>query len=283
MAGRHEVTEETAWSWVRRAREVRVAAVVDGVPLLRTMHAAVVGRQLVFHSAPRCEKTAWEGAPVVAAVEEIVARVPSWMRHPERACPATTYYRSVQLRGRMATLDDPEQRAAGLRALMAALQPEGRHRPPTASDPMYARTIAGLAMWTLDVEHVSAVSKLGQHLRDEEMSRVLRGLWERGGPGDLEAIEDLRDAHPGRPTFWDRSGELVARCVPEGSRRGAWVGLEQGGRLVASGRGARDPRGRALLYDLRVEGESDELRGSLLELLQDHPELRGASQTLTYS
>ncbi|MBX2801802.1 MAG: GNAT family N-acetyltransferase [Myxococcales bacterium] len=307
MGGRFALTEDEGWELLRRAPQVRVAAVVDGQPLLRTMHAALVGRRLVLHGTPRSTKAAWEGTPVVAAAEEVVARVPSWMRHPEKACPATTYYRSVQLDGHMVKLDDPELRAEALQALMHQLQPEGGYRPLSATDPLYAASIRGLGMWAIEPDRISAVAKLGQNLKAPEMTGILTGLWTRGGPGDLLAIEALAAVHPERPSFWSAPEGLRPRCHPSsrdvdqavalvrgtywnhpfddatlaGAVRGsAWVGLEREGELVATARAISDRAKRAWIYDVAVH-PSQRGQGvgtAIMRLLMDHPLLRDTYQ-----
>lgn len=303
MGARCTLTERDAWSILTRARELSIAAVIDGRPLLRTMHAAPLDGRLVLHGAPRSAKSAWVGASVVASAEEVVARIPSWMRHPERACPATTFYRSAQVIGRMVPIEDPELRSRGLSALMAKLQPEGLHRPITSDDPMYRAALRGLGVWAVEPESISGVSKLGEHLRDPEVAGVLAGLWRRGDPGDLEAIEVISSAHPSRPRFWPVPGGLRPRCHPDASdvaasvalvrdqywntrfddailaealRRSAWVGLSDGAQLIATARGVSDGAKRAWIYDV-VVAPSHRGRGLgtiLMSALLDHPAIR---------
>lgn len=292
-----------AWAIVARARELSIAAVIDGKPLIRKMHAALLDGRLVLHGAPRSAKSVWVGAPVVAAAEEVVARIPSWMRHPERACPATTFYRSAQVIGHMVPIEDPEARSRGLSALMARLQPEGGYRPLDPDDPMYRSALRGLGVWAVEPESISGVIKLGQDLRGGEILGVLRGLWDRGGPGDLEAIELICDAHPSRPRLRSIPGGLMLRCHPgeddiaasvalvrgqywntrfddgilaEALRRSAWVGLSDAGQLIATARGISDGTKRAWIYDV-VVASSHRGRGLgtiLVSTLLDHPAIR---------
>src|SRR4051812_10447077 len=70
-----------------------------GAPILRVVHGVVDGDALYFHGAPAGEKMEALGREAVISVEEVVAEIPSWFADPERACPATTYYESVQLHG----------------------------------------------------------------------------------------------------------------------------------------------------------------------------------------
>ena len=59
----------------------------------------------MFHGSPRGEKNAWIGREAVVTAHEIVAEIPSYFVDPRRACPATTFYESAQLRGVVNRLD----------------------------------------------------------------------------------------------------------------------------------------------------------------------------------
>ena len=71
----------------------------DGAPVLRTLHGVLVDDYLAFHSAPKGEKATTLGRPAVAVAEEVIAVAPSTFFDPVKACPATTYYRSVAVHG----------------------------------------------------------------------------------------------------------------------------------------------------------------------------------------
>ena len=307
MGNRLSLTDDEALALIDSAREVRIAAVVDGRPLLRTMHAVRIGNALALHGAPRSEKAGWVGAPAVAAVEQVVARIPSWMRHPERACPATTLYRSVQVTGRIEALDDPTERAVALQALMESLQPEGRYRPLDADDPLYKAPIRGLGMWVLRIEAVSGVAKVGAHLPDSEARSVLAGLWSRGEPGDLAGVETIsaatglpwRDVPEGlrarchaTPTdaaaaaalvedaYWN--GDFGADALAEAVLSSAWVGLEADGELVATARASTDRSKRSWIYDVAVRADwrGQGVGSGLMEMLLDHPHVRRTQASL---
>ena len=139
------------------------------------------------------------------------------------------------------------------------------------------------------------------------MARILRGLWRRGGPGDLAAIEDLARCHPAAPAFAEVGEGLRPRCHPgpedvrqavalvrDGYWNGpfsdevlagavgssAWVGLQGEGGLVATARAISDGHKRAWIYDVAV---ADERRGQglgtvLMGLILDHPRVRDVDQ-----
>jgi predicted FMN-binding regulatory protein PaiB len=135
----------------------------------------------------------------VVSAEEVVAHVPSWMVDPERACPATTLFRSVQVHGTLTEVEDLGAKARALESLMRRWQPEGLHRPIDAEDPRYRRELEGVLVFAVPFERVDGRWKLLQGQPPEQIGRILRGLRERGAPGDAEAIEAIREANPGVP------------------------------------------------------------------------------------
>src|SRR5437660_1948594 len=94
----YRMDQAAARALLERAAVVRLATTAaDGRPILRTVHGVLVDGAIAFHAAPVGEKMAGLGRPAVVAAEEVVAAIPSYFVDPERACPATTYYRSVQV------------------------------------------------------------------------------------------------------------------------------------------------------------------------------------------
>lgn len=288
-----------------------MAGTSGGRPILRTLHPVVHDGALWFHSSPSGDTATLVGQPVVVCAERIWARVPSWMRDPKRACPATTYYTSVQVEGVLEAVADPRARAAALQAMMEHLQPEGGHVPITANDPLYRGPVRGLSIARLVPERISAVHKLGQERTDEEIGAVVAGLWARGEEDDLAAIEVVSRAHASRPHFRLTLPGFVPRCWPsaadvhaavamlrdaywnEGipdvviaaSHRSsvAWVGLERDGQLVATARAISDRVKRSWVYDVAVRPDQQRqgVGTALMELMLDHPAVRATNLFLT--
>ncbi|MBK6683202.1 MAG: GNAT family N-acetyltransferase [Deltaproteobacteria bacterium] len=298
-----------------RAEVVHVAAASpEGRPLLRTVHGVVVGEHLCFHGADLGEKSALPGWPVVISAERIFAEIPSYFVDPERACPATTYYESAMVEGTLEAVHDPELKAQVLSALMARFQPEGGHRPITATDPLYENVVRALLILRIPLEGAVGKIKLGQNRRPAELHQILGLLWDRGRPGDpeaitrvllanqerLESLPDFLAAPPGvrllpfltsehaaasaqllSGQYWTQGLGLEALAQAQlGST--AWVGAFEGDRLIGSARAMSDGARLAWLYDVVVES-SFRGRGvgqALVRLLLDHPAVRGARKVL---
>lgn len=295
-----------------RAPVVHVATTSPcGEPVARTLHAVVVELDgqpaIAFHGAPTGEKTLAVGREAVLWAEEIVAAIPSWFVDEERACPATTLYRSAQVHGRLEEVEDPRHKAVVLAALMAKHQPEGRHAPIDADHPLYRKAIASILVAKVALERVDGKAKLGQNRTPVERARILELLWRRGLTADPQAIEAIRRACPDTPTpAFLRAPEGATLCCapdpsdapaavallsdtywnddvgPECLHRAhlescAWVGArDERGRLVATARATSDGAKRAWIYDVCVapEWRGRGLGEALVRLLVDHPRVR---------
>ncbi|MEZ4400646.1 MAG: GNAT family N-acetyltransferase [Kofleriaceae bacterium] len=285
----------------------------DGQPLLRTLHGVIVDDVLAFHSAPKGEKTGALGRPAVAVAEEVVATVPSTFFDPVKACPATTYYRSVSVHGVIEELTAPDLKARALQALMEKLQPDGGYRAITAADPMYRPAVTGLLVAGLRLERVDGKAKLAQNRSPAELAALVTSLWRRGDAGDPRAIELVRAANPGMPTpaflaapagvalhpwlpaaaaadaaalldgtYWNTG---FTRAQLAAAHRGSpvWVGArDPAGALVGSARAITDGAKRAWIYDVIV---APAWRGrgvgkALTRLVLDHPLIRATATVM---
>lgn len=285
----------------------------DGAPLLRTLHGVVVDGYLAFHSAPKGEKTGAVGRPAVAVAEEVIATVPSTFFDPEKACPATTYYRSVAVHGVIEELTEPAHKARALQALMEVLQPGGGHRPITHADPMYRAAVNGLLVAGIRLEQVAGKAKLAQNRKPAEITTLLTSLWQRGEAGDPRAIALIRAANPAAPTpaflaappdvtlhpwlpaaaadevaalldgtYWNTG---FTRAQLAAAQRGstAWVGAtDAAGAIIGSARAISDGAKRGWIYDVIV---APAWRGrgvgqALTRLVLDHPAVRATATVM---
>jgi nitroimidazol reductase NimA-like FMN-containing flavoprotein (pyridoxamine 5'-phosphate oxidase superfamily)/GNAT superfamily N-acetyltransferase len=280
---------------------------VEGAPVLRTVHGVVVKGALCFHGAPAGEKTEAIGREAVVSAEEIVASIPSYFLDPERACPATTLYRSAQVHGRIEQVDDLDAKAEVLTALMTRFQPEGGHVPIEAGNPLYTKAIAGIMVLKVSLEQLDGKAKLAQNRAPEERRRLMEKLWERGAPGDAAAIELVRAANPRTPppaflagpagsalvvaprvedapaaaellfdAYWNGgfTREAIARAHLGST---AWVGARDAeGALVATARAISDQAKRGWIYDVMVAPawRGKGLGEAVMRLLLEHPALR---------
>jgi nitroimidazol reductase NimA-like FMN-containing flavoprotein (pyridoxamine 5'-phosphate oxidase superfamily)/ribosomal protein S18 acetylase RimI-like enzyme len=285
----------------------------DGTPVLRTVHSIVDGDRVCFHAAPKGEKTGLIGRPAVLCAEESIATVPSTFFDPEKACPATTYYRSVQVHGVLEEVTEPATKARVLQGLMTKLQPEGGYVPITADDPRYRPSVNGLLVAAVRLDRIAGKAKLAQNRSPAQITDLLERLWRRGADGDPRALELIRAANPDAaappclaapdgatlhawlpPTAADEAAALLAGSYWNDvftreqlalAHRGsaAWVGARDAdGRLVASARAIADGGKLAWIYDVIVAPawRGRGLGQAVTRLVLDHPRVRGCARVM---
>jgi GNAT superfamily N-acetyltransferase len=236
-----------------------------------------------------------------------VADIPSYFVDPTKGCPATTYFKSAQACGTLRNVSDPHLKIAMLDALMAKYQPEGGHEP--FASPIYEKDLKSVRVFGLQVTSVTGKASLGQDKPPEFTNKIIQGLWGRGKPGDLAAIEEICALSPGaRPASWAfKAGhrDLSFRVHPSGSQLDehtrlldgqywreqstpreiraailgstAWVGVvDEDEKLVGAARATSDRTWSAHIFDVVVD---EQLRGCgvgqrLVKLLLEHPLVR---------
>ncbi|HEX4462296.1 MAG TPA: GNAT family N-acetyltransferase [Polyangia bacterium] len=199
------MADEEARQLLAASAVVHLAATdAEGAPVLRTLHTVIVDDALCFHAAPVGEKAGVLGRAAVVAAEEIVASVPSYFADAERACPATTLYRSAQAHGVVTAVESRADKARVLQALMRKYQPEGAHVPIDVAHPrfeaLYGKQVDAIWIGRLPLDRVDGKSKLAQNRSPEERAQLCEYLWTRGHAGDARAIELIRAANPDMPT-----------------------------------------------------------------------------------
>jgi len=305
------MSEGQARQFLKEAEVLHLALTrPDGSPVLRTLNAAVTDDWLLFHGSLAGEKAQCIGRPAVVQAEQLVTTVPSYFTDPEKACPATTFFRSVQVHGTLERIDDPHVKADALQRIMLRYQPEGGHVPIHFDTPMYQNAVRGVLVLGVRLAGLTGKAKLGQNKKPHEVASIMDRLWQRGAAGDAAAIALMFQHHPetSRPErfrgpagtwlwpelapsdvnaavdllenqYWTRgvTREALAKAQLGSS---AWVGARDAqGRWVATARANSDGSRHAYVADVAV---APEYRGrglgeALVQLLLDHPKVRGSA------
>lgn len=112
-------------------------------------------------------------------------------RDPEHGVP-TSYYTSIQLRGRTEIVDEPEELADLLSAQLTHFEPADSRRLPVSaafeSDRRQLKAIRGVR---LHVEEVLAKQKYGGNKPPDHRREIADHLERRSGPGDSAARRHL--------------------------------------------------------------------------------------------
>lgn len=281
----------------------------DGAPVLRTLNAAVSDDWLFFHGAPTGEKAQSIGRAVVVQAEQMLVTVPSYFSDPEKACPATTFFRSVQAHGTLERISDPHVKADALQRIMERYQPEGGHVPIHFDNPLYQNAVRGVLVLGVRTTNLTGKAKLGQNKQPLEVQNIMEGLWQRGKPHDPLTIALMFQHHPvsSRPElFRGPAGTWLWPTLAPGDVQAAvellegqywtqgvgreelakaqlgasaWLGArDAAGRLVATARANSDGARHAYVADVAVAPEyrGKGLGQAVVRLLLAHPRVRGA-------
>lgn len=187
----------------------------EGEPVLRCLNGVLLGDHVLFHGALAGEKSSCLGRAAVVSAHEEIADIPSYFVDEEKACPATTYYRSAQVSGTLVNIELAEQKARLLQGLMEKLQPEGGHVPLYADEPLYQADYRAVRVFGLKIETVNGKESLGQDRPPERTQKVVEGLFRRGEARDLEAIEQILELSPrARPPAWILASGITLHVAP---------------------------------------------------------------------
>ena len=167
-------------------------------PLAIPTHAVLDGDELLIHLAR--PNPVW---PHLETAEEVRfsvigdhAYIPSTWRAkaggPDEDGVPTSYYASVQFVCRVEIVDDPEDKAALLRAQFAHIQPEGGYAPVETDEPPYGRMLPGIRGLRLPILEVLAKFKFDDHNPVDHRVRVSAALDERAGLQDAGAATQQR-------------------------------------------------------------------------------------------
>lgn len=167
-------------------------ATPDG-PRAVALNFALAAGALWFHGALAGEKfeALAGGTPVGFTMTLPYSLIPSHWSAPAQACGMTHFFKSVEVRGRCAPVDDPVQKAVGLQALMDKYQPEGGFTPIAADLPMYRGALKSVGVFRVEIATWTGKRKFGQN-EPEKLRRAWVGkLRERGTDLDLATAAEI--------------------------------------------------------------------------------------------
>lgn len=179
--------EEQITSMMDRVAYGTLALCADNRPYSVPINFVTIEESVYFHGAKRGKKMEILAANKEAAfsIVEPFSVIPSYFSSDEGlACPATHFFRSIMIEGRIEMVTSKEEKIKALSALMQKLQPEGKYRPFEES--VYDSSIDATALYKLNIANLSAKYKFGQHLTQERFDKILKHLQMRGEPIDQE-------------------------------------------------------------------------------------------------
>ena len=165
----------------------------DGRLRAIAVNFAALDGDIVFHGALEGEKFALMQARPRAAFTMVkeYSFIPSTWSSPTHACPATQYFKSVEVQGRAEVVTDPALKARALQALMEKMQPGGGYTPIDHTLPMYQGSLAHVGVFRVVTESWTGKVKFGQNATAAVRRQVALRLRERGLPLDLLTADEI--------------------------------------------------------------------------------------------
>ena len=158
----------------------RVASIdKDGYPQVIPMNFVYFDGAVYMHSHPFGEKldNIRRNPSVGFEVDQHVCFLPSYYFHPTDASQADTLYISVVIKGRAEIVEDREEKAKALNALMEKYQKEGRYEALDAEMPV----VEEVAIIKVVPADMRGKYKIGQHWARPYRLKMARNIVEREG------------------------------------------------------------------------------------------------------
>jgi nitroimidazol reductase NimA-like FMN-containing flavoprotein (pyridoxamine 5'-phosphate oxidase superfamily) len=165
----------------------------DGWPRITPLNF-VYERLIFWHGAVAGERFDCLKQDPRATFAAVSARayLPSHFLSEENATSATAAFKSVLVRGRCKTIEDPEEKCSVLNRLMEKYQPEGRFKKISPTDPMYEKVLRATGVFSLTLEEVSGKFKFAQNKSRDDRQKIISRLEEIGSPLDLMIAAEIR-------------------------------------------------------------------------------------------
>jgi nitroimidazol reductase NimA-like FMN-containing flavoprotein (pyridoxamine 5'-phosphate oxidase superfamily) len=164
----------------------------DGWPRVTPLNFVFDGR-ILWHGAIagerfECLKTDPRATFVAVSVQ---LYLPSHFVSEENATASTAAFKSVQVRGRCTSVEDPDEKCAILNRLMEKYQPEGRYKKVSPQDPLYKKVLLATGVYALGAEEVVGKFKFAQNKSEADRRKIAAKLKERGSPVDLLVATEI--------------------------------------------------------------------------------------------
>jgi nitroimidazol reductase NimA-like FMN-containing flavoprotein (pyridoxamine 5'-phosphate oxidase superfamily) len=109
------------------------------------------------------------------------------------ACPATQFFKSVIVDGRIEFVEEYDEKVEALSALMKKLQKEGGYKP--LDEEIYKKSVNATIVYKLIPKNIKAKFKFAQHLNQERFDMIVKHLELRGSKKDILTAEMMKELY----------------------------------------------------------------------------------------
>jgi len=152
---------------------------------------------IYFHGSPKGKKMRLlkENPRVSFSIVTETNIIPSYFSSTEGlACPATAFFKSINIDGRAEIIEDRNDIAQAFGAMMRTLQPEGQYKD--FSDPAYDQEFKALVMVKIQIIKLEAKFKFGQNVDQESFQMIVDNLKKRSTTQDQKTCAEMLKIRP---------------------------------------------------------------------------------------
>ena len=166
----------------------------DNMPYSLPINFVTLNGCLYFHGSKKGQKVEAIKANTNASFSAVKAYsiIASYMSSKDGlACPATQFFKSCIIDGKIEIVLEEQEKIDALNALMAKLQSEGGYKD--LNDPIYKNAIAGTNVFKLTPNSSNLKLKFGQKLNKERFNMIIEHLEKRGTREDIQTINLMKE------------------------------------------------------------------------------------------
>ena len=166
----------------------RIASIdEDGYPQVIPMNFAFTNDSIYMHSYPKGEKleNIIRNNKVGFEVDRELEFLPSYFSHPTDASQADTLYVSVVIKGEAILVEDYQEKALGLNAMMKKYQPEGHYEPLEKED----LVLDAVTVIKILPKSIKGKYKIGQHMHPESRKILAQKILEKNSDTSLKTLK----------------------------------------------------------------------------------------------
>jgi len=175
-----------------------LAICIENRPYSVPLNFVKIDNAIYFHGAKKGKKVEILKANSFASfsVVESHSLIQSYFSSDEGlACPATHFFKSIIVDGKVIFVDDYDEKVKAMGAFMQKLQPEGKYI--LMNDDVYKKAMNATLIYKLEIDEMKAKFKFGQNLTEERFAMIIEHLEQRATKSDFATIRMMKEFYNG--------------------------------------------------------------------------------------